>query len=184
MSYILNKESNVNVKQKSVPLLYFTLLFVAISNSLVTFLPKKNYIIQRNKPIQHLNIGIWSPKFLSQHLKTMAQRNIEMLLSMFFVVVTLWGVTVAQIDSSCANVLISLSPCLDYITGQTSTPSSGCCSQLASVMGSQPQCLCEVVNGGASSIAASLNINQTRALGLPTACNVQTPLINTCSGMC
>ncbi|WJX84253.1 hypothetical protein P8452_66846 [Trifolium repens] len=112
----------------------------------------------------------------------MAQRNIEMLLSMFFVVVTLWGVTVAQIDSSCANVLISLSPCLDYITGQTSTPSSGCCSQLASVMGSQPQCLCEVVNGGASSIAASLNINQTRALGLPTACNVQTPLINTCSG--
>ncbi|GAU23383.1 hypothetical protein TSUD_334310 [Trifolium subterraneum] len=112
----------------------------------------------------------------------MAQRNIEMLLSMFFVVVTLCGVTVAQIDSSCSNVLISLSPCLDYITGLTSTPSSGCCSQLASVMGSQPQCLCEVVNGGASSIAASLNINQTRALTLPTACNVQTPLINTCSG--
>jgi hypothetical protein len=100
----------------------------------------------------------------------MAQRSIEMLLSMFFVVVTLWGVTVAQIDSSCANVLISLSPCLDYITGQPSTHSSGCCSQFASVMGSQPQCLCEVVNGGASSIATSLNVNQNRALALPIAC--------------
>lgn len=112
----------------------------------------------------------------------MAQRNIEMLLSMFFVIVALRGVTVAQTDSNCANVLISLSPCLDYITGQTSTPSSDCCSQLASVVGSQPQCLCEVVNGGASSIAASLNINQTRALALPTACNIQTPPINTCPG--
>ncbi|XP_058740254.1 non-specific lipid transfer protein GPI-anchored 26-like isoform X2 [Vicia villosa] len=117
----------------------------------------------------------------------MAFRSNEMLLvlSMFFVLVSLWGVTVAQqTDSSCTNVFISLSPCLDYITEQTSTPSSACCSQLASVMGSQPQCLCEVVNGGAaSSIAASFNINQTRALALPTACNIQTPPINTCNGI-
>ncbi|CAI8614213.1 unnamed protein product [Vicia faba] len=113
----------------------------------------------------------------------MAFRSNEMLLSMFFVVLSLWGVTMAQTDSSCTNVFISLSPCLDYITEQTSTPSSTCCSQLASVMGSQPQCLCEVVNGGAaSSIAASFNINQTRALALPTACNIQTPPINTCTG--
>ncbi|CAK8543485.1 unnamed protein product [Lathyrus sativus] len=109
-------------------------------------------------------------------------RSNMMWLSMFFVVVSLWGVTVAQTDSSCTNVFISLSPCLDYITEQTSSPSSGCCSQLASVMGSQPQCLCEVVNGGAaSSIAASFNINQTRALALPATCNVQTP-VNTCTG--
>ncbi|XP_050910961.1 non-specific lipid transfer protein GPI-anchored 5 isoform X2 [Lathyrus oleraceus] len=112
----------------------------------------------------------------------MAFRSTMILLSMFFVAVSLWGVTVAQTDSSCTNVFISLSPCLEYITEQTSSPSGGCCSQLASVMGSQPQCLCEVVNGGAaSSIAASFNINQTRALALPTTCNVQTPPINTCT---
>lgn len=104
-------------------------------------------------------------------------------------VVALLGVTVtvtvaqSQSSSSCTNVLLSLSPCLDYITGNASTPSSDCCSQLASVVRSQPQCLCEVVNGGASSIAATLNINQTRALALPTACNVQTPPISTCTGM-
>lgn len=116
----------------------------------------------------------------------MAQRNIEMLLlSISLVVASLWGITftVAQSQSSCINVLLSLSPCLDYITGVSSTPSSNCCSQLASVITSQPQCLCEVVNGDASSIAASLNINQTQALGIPTACNLQTPPISTCSGM-
>lgn len=118
----------------------------------------------------------------------MAQRNNEMLLlSMSLVVASLWGVTVTvaqtQSQSSCINVLLSLSPCLDYITGVSSTPSSNCCSQLASVMSSQPQCLCEVVNGDASSIAASLNLNQTQALGIPTACNLQTPPISTCSGM-
>ncbi|TKY62428.1 Non-specific lipid-transfer protein [Spatholobus suberectus] len=111
----------------------------------------------------------------------MAPRRIEMLLSMSLVV-ALWGATLAQSQSSCTNVFISLSPCLDYVTGNVSTPSSSCCSQLAFVVRSQPLCLCEVVNGGASSIAASFNINQTRALALPTACNVQTPPISTCSG--
>ncbi|KAJ1421080.1 Bifunctional inhibitor/plant lipid transfer protein/seed storage helical domain [Sesbania bispinosa] len=80
------------------------------------------------------------------------------------------------------NQLTSLSPCLDYIRGNASTPPSCCCSQLAFLVKSQPQCLCEAVNGDASSIAASLNINQTRAFTLPSACNVHTPPISTCSG--
>nr|AFK42199.1 unknown [Lotus japonicus] len=119
----------------------------------------------------------------------MAPRRIEMQLSTFLLVVVALCVstTVAQSQSpessACTDVLISLSPCLDYIIGSASTPSSGCCSQLSFVVKSQPQCLCEVVNGGASSIAASLNINQTQALTLPSACNVQTPPITTtCTG--
>jgi len=98
-------------------------------------------------------------------------------------VVALWGATLAQSQSSCTNVFISLAPCLDYVTGNTSTPSSSCCSQLAYVVSSQPLCLCEVVNGAASSIAASFNINQTRALALPTSCNLQTPPLSTCTGI-
>ncbi|KAL1351522.1 hypothetical protein HN51_015441 [Arachis hypogaea] len=118
-----------------------------------------------------------------------SRRVIEMLLCMSLLVM-MRITTMAQqtqqypetsTSSSCSNVLLSLSPCLDYITGSASTPSSGCCSQLAYVVGSQPQCLCEVVNGGASSIAATLNINQTQALGLPNACRVQTPPITICS---
>ncbi|XP_020236255.1 non-specific lipid-transfer protein 3 [Cajanus cajan] len=112
----------------------------------------------------------------------MAPRRTEILVIMSLVM-ALWGVTstLAQSQSNCINVFISLSPCLDYVTGNASTPSSSCCSQLSLVVRSQPMCLCEVVNGGASSIAASFNINQTRALALPTSCNVQTPPLSTCS---
>ncbi|KAL8262861.1 hypothetical protein R6Q59_024210 [Mikania micrantha] len=82
-------------------------------------------------------------------------------------------------SSGCTSVLISLSPCLNYISGNTSTPSSGCCTQLASVVRSQPQCLCQVLNGGGSSLG--LTINQTQALELPKACNVQTPPTSQCN---
>ena len=94
------------------------------------------------------------------------------------VVAMLSGGATAQSD--CTSVLISLSPCLNYITGNTSTPSSSCCTQLAIVVRSKPQCLCEVLNGGASSLG--IDINQTQALALPGACNVQTPPASRCNG--
>ncbi|CAH2050691.1 unnamed protein product [Thlaspi arvense] len=95
-------------------------------------------------------------------------------------VAALWAGAAAQSSSGCTNVLISLSPCLNYITGNSSTPSSSCCSQLASVVKSQAQCLCEVINGGGSSLG--INVNQTQALALPGACKVQTPSISRCNG--
>ncbi|RDY10650.1 Non-specific lipid-transfer protein-like protein, partial [Mucuna pruriens] len=84
----------------------------------------------------------------------------------------------AAAQSSCTNVLVSLSPCLNYITGNSSTPSSACCSQLASVVRSQPQCLCQVLGGGSS---LGININQTQALAMPGACKVQTPPTSQCN---
>ncbi|CAD5187764.1 unnamed protein product [Musa acuminata subsp. malaccensis] len=74
---------------------------------------------------------------------------------------------------------LALAPCLNYITGNTSTPSSTCCSQLASVVQSQPACLCSVLNGGASSLGVTNN--QTRALALPGACKVQTLPVSECN---
>ena len=94
-------------------------------------------------------------------------------------VIMLWTVATAR-SSACTNALMSMSPCLNYITGNSSTPSSRCCQQLASVVRSQSQCLCEVLNGGGSSMG--INVNQTRAVALPGACNVQTPPISRCSG--
>ncbi|KAL7177885.1 hypothetical protein ACSBR2_031113 [Camellia fascicularis] len=93
-------------------------------------------------------------------------------------VAMLWAGAAAQ-SSSCTNALISMSPCLNYITGNSSTPSSSCCTQLASVVRTQPECLCEVLNGSSSSMA--LNVNQTLALALPGACNVKTPSISNCN---
>ncbi|KAK6141446.1 hypothetical protein DH2020_024806 [Rehmannia glutinosa] len=87
--------------------------------------------------------------------------------------------TTAQ--SSCTNTLMGLSPCLNYVTGNSSSPSSSCCSQLSNVVQSQPQCLCLLMNGAASSYG--ININQTLALALPGVCNVQTPPLSRCNGM-
>lgn len=109
----------------------------------------------------------------------MADKRMQIALD-FVLVAALCGGSMAQSSSSCTNVIVSMSPCLDYITGNSSTPTSSCCTQLASVVRSQPQCLCEVLNGGASSL--SINVNQTQAMALPGACNVQTPPISQCNG--
>ncbi|KAG5535115.1 hypothetical protein RHGRI_023035 [Rhododendron griersonianum] len=86
----------------------------------------------------------------------------------------LWGGAVARsFLSSCTSELISMSLCLNYITGNSSEPSSSCCQQLASVVKSQLQCLCAALNGGESSMG--INVNQTQALALHAACSVTTP---------
>ncbi|KAF5455011.1 hypothetical protein F2P56_024630 [Juglans regia] len=110
----------------------------------------------------------------------MASKGLEMGLVLVLVVnvAMLWSGAMAQ--SSCSNVLTNLAPCLNYITGNSSTPSSSCCSQLSIVVQSSPQCLCSVLNGGASSLG--ININRTLALSLPSACNVKTPPISRCQG--
>ncbi|KAL4376474.1 hypothetical protein GQ457_02G003330 [Hibiscus cannabinus] len=93
-------------------------------------------------------------------------------------VTTLCDLATAQ--SGCTRALLGLAPCLNYITGNLTTPASSCCSQLSSVVQSQPQCLCSVLNGGGSSFG--ITINQTKALSLPGACNVQTPPASRCNG--
>ncbi|KAM5563701.1 non-specific lipid transfer protein GPI-anchored 5 [Rosa sericea] len=105
----------------------------------------------------------------------MAFKGIEMGLALILVTMLL-GRATAQ--SSCSSTLTSLSPCLNYITGNSSNPSSSCCSQLSNVVQSSPQCLCSVLTGAGSTLG--ITINQTLALSLPGACNVKTPPINQC----
>ncbi|KAK8588326.1 hypothetical protein V6N13_087258 [Hibiscus sabdariffa] len=105
---------------------------------------------------------------------------VEMLFIAAAAAASLWTGSMAQSSSGCTNVLISMSPCLDYIKGNSSRPSSSCCSQLGNVVRSNPQCLCQVLNGGASSLGIS--VNQSQAMALPTACNVQTPPASQCNG--
>ncbi|CAN1807962.1 Non-specific lipid transfer protein GPI-anchored 5 [Linum perenne] len=86
----------------------------------------------------------------------MAGRNMAMSLGIVLLTMQLLAGG-ARAQSDCTNVLISLSPCLNYIT-----------------------CLCQLLNGGGSSFG--VNINRTRALELPRACNVQTPPVSRCNG--
>ncbi|XWS46849.1 hypothetical protein CRYUN_Cryun14cG0103400 [Craigia yunnanensis] len=105
----------------------------------------------------------------------MTSRGVEMGLILVLMGM-LWAGANAQ---SCTTALTSLAPCLNYITGNSSSPSSTCCSQLKSVVQSSPQCLCSALKGGAS---LGITINQTLAQQLPGACQVQTPPISQCNG--
>ncbi|KAJ9182137.1 hypothetical protein P3X46_006163 [Hevea brasiliensis] len=107
----------------------------------------------------------------------MASRGINSTSLVVLLVAMLWARATAQ--SGCTSVIIGLAPCLNYVTGSSSTPSSSCCSQLASVVQSQPQCLCSVLNGGGASLGVT--INQTLALALPGACHVKTPPVSKCN---
>ncbi|XP_015891519.2 non-specific lipid transfer protein GPI-anchored 5 [Ziziphus jujuba] len=107
----------------------------------------------------------------------MAFKGMELGLAMVVLVGMLLGEVTAQ--SSCSTAITSLAPCLNYITGNSSTPSSSCCSQLSNVVQSSPQCLCSVLNNGGS-VSLGITINQTLALSLPGACKVRTPPIAQC----
>uniref|UniRef100_A0A0E0E835 Bifunctional inhibitor/plant lipid transfer protein/seed storage helical domain-containing protein n=1 Tax=Oryza meridionalis TaxID=40149 RepID=A0A0E0E835_9ORYZ len=80
--------------------------------------------------------------------------------------------------SGCTQTLLSMSPCLNYLTGNETAPSASCCGKLGEVVKSQPECLCVALN--ADTAALGLSINRTRALGLPDACKVQTPPVSNC----
>lgn len=111
----------------------------------------------------------------------MAPNNAIIETSLILVLVTTTFSHIVTAQSGCTRVLITLSPCLNYVTGSSSTPSSSCCSKLASVVQSQPQCLCSVANGGGGASSLGVAVNQTLAVSLPGACNVQTPPISRCN---
>ncbi|KAE8702878.1 Non-specific lipid-transfer protein, putative isoform 2 [Hibiscus syriacus] len=108
----------------------------------------------------------------------MASRKITLAVGLVMVMVTLlWARTMAA-EPDCIDVVITMAPCIDYVTGNSSTPSATCCSQLATVVRSDVRCLCMVLNGGGPSLG--VEINQTLALSLPKLCNVKTPPPSNC----
>ncbi|CAD6226595.1 unnamed protein product [Miscanthus lutarioriparius] len=84
-------------------------------------------------------------------------------------------------SGSCLTEMVSLYPCLGYISGNSTSPRASCCSALSSVVASNPRCLCTVLGGGASSLGVT--VNSTRALELPGACNVKTPPPSECKSV-
>ncbi|CAN1310438.1 Non-specific lipid transfer protein GPI-anchored 5 [Linum perenne] len=109
----------------------------------------------------------------------MACRKIALSLGIVFLTIQLW-LGGAKAQSDCSTVVISLSPCLDYISSKSPNPSQQCCGQFETVVRSSPVCLCEFLNGGDSSFG--VEVNHTRALELPTKCNVKTPPASRCNG--
>jgi len=86
----------------------------------------------------------------------------------------------APSGSGCMPELVSLNPCMDYMSGNATTPDGPCCSAVSGMLRSSPTCLCMVVGGTAASLGVA--VDGDRALRLPAACKVQAPPASQCNG--
>ncbi|XP_048555473.1 non-specific lipid transfer protein GPI-anchored 5-like [Triticum urartu] len=84
-------------------------------------------------------------------------------------------------NNGCSSVMMTLSPCLDFIGSKALEPGFSCCTTLAGIVQTDPRCLCMVLDGSAASFG--IVINHTRALELPSICKVQAPPISQCTAI-
>ncbi|XP_006408648.2 xylogen-like protein 11 isoform X2 [Eutrema salsugineum] len=89
--------------------------------------------------------------------------------------------------SSPANCLVSMlnvSDCLSYVqVGSTETkPESACCPELAGMAESSPECVCNLLGGGASP-RFGVKLDKQRAQELSSICGVKAPPPSLCSVM-
>ncbi|XP_021721609.1 protein YLS3-like [Chenopodium quinoa] len=70
----------------------------------------------------------------------------------------------------CQQQLISLSSCLNYVTGEAKAPSSQCCTVLYKKLNQTKKCLCILVKDR-NEPSLGLKLNGTLALRLPSMCH-------------
>ncbi|CAM0876804.1 unnamed protein product [Alopecurus aequalis] len=83
--------------------------------------------------------------------------------------------------SGCMPELVSLSPCMGYMSGNATAPGEPCCSAVSGMLSASPRCLCMVLGGTAATLGVALD--GARALQLPAACRVQAPPASQCDSM-
>nr|CAB3497895.1 unnamed protein product [Digitaria exilis] len=86
----------------------------------------------------------------------------------------------AAAGSGCMPELVSLSPCMDYLSGNATTPDGPCCSALSGMLRSSPGCLCTVVLG-ATPASLGVVVDGARVTQLPAACKVQATPASQCN---
>ena len=97
-------------------------------------------------------------------------------------VVTAWQCAAQRAPSGpgCMPELVSLNPCMDYMSGNATAPDGPCCSAVSGMLRASPSCLCMVVGGTAATLGVA--VDGDRALRLPAACQVQAPPASQCDG--
>jgi hypothetical protein len=81
--------------------------------------------------------------------------------------------------SECADQLVGLAPCLQYVQGQARAPAPDCCGGLRQVLGKSPKCLCVLVKDK-DDPSLGIKINASLALGLPTVCGAAHANVSHC----
>ncbi|CAL4919504.1 unnamed protein product [Urochloa decumbens] len=81
--------------------------------------------------------------------------------------------------SGCMPQLVRLSPCMDYLSGNATTPDGpSCCPALSGMLKSSPGCLCMVLGGTPAWLGVA--VDGARVARLPGECMVQAPPASQC----
>uniref|UniRef100_A0A0D9VPY0 Bifunctional inhibitor/plant lipid transfer protein/seed storage helical domain-containing protein n=1 Tax=Leersia perrieri TaxID=77586 RepID=A0A0D9VPY0_9ORYZ len=81
--------------------------------------------------------------------------------------------------TECAEQLVGLAPCLQYVQGEAKAPAPDCCGGLRQVLGKSPKCLCVLVKDK-DDPNLGIKINATLALALPSACGATHANVSHC----
>lgn len=106
-------------------------------------------------------------------------------LLMVFVLLLLVGVgrsDFAADREECADSLVGLAPCLDYVTAAAKAPTPDCCKGLQQIVGKTPKCLCVLIKDR-DNPDLGFKINATRAITMPITCKTVGVNTTRCIGM-
>ncbi|XP_031100088.1 non-specific lipid transfer protein GPI-anchored 2-like [Ipomoea triloba] len=89
----------------------------------------------------------------------------------------------APSSDNCLSNLLNMSDCLNYVqAGSNLTkPDKGCCPELAGLVESHPECLCQLLANPEKIIGVPIELN--KALKLPSVCKIDTPSLTLCSAI-
>ncbi|KAF3577275.1 hypothetical protein DY000_02030613 [Brassica cretica] len=84
--------------------------------------------------------------------------------------------------TNCLVSMLNVSDCLSYVqVGSTETkPEAACCPELAGMAQSSPECVCNLLGGGASP-RFGVKLDKQRAEELSSLCGVKAPSPSLCS---
>ncbi|TKY59901.1 Non-specific lipid transfer protein GPI-anchored 1 [Spatholobus suberectus] len=88
----------------------------------------------------------------------------------------------ADLEAKCSLLVQKVIPCLNFATGQAKVPTKDCCDATSKIKGSDPECLCFVIQQThkGSPEVKSMGIQEGRLLQLPTACNLKNASTTNC----
>ncbi|CAD6220988.1 unnamed protein product [Miscanthus lutarioriparius] len=78
------------------------------------------------------------------------------------------GIVVAGAVSCTASLVTSFTPCLNFITNGSASPTDDCCRSLGALTKASAGCACLILTG---SVPLGVPVNRTLAVTLPRACN-------------
>ncbi|KAJ8466598.1 hypothetical protein OPV22_029150 [Ensete ventricosum] len=87
-----------------------------------------------------------------------------------------------SLQEKCASDITKLLPCQEYANGGKEEPTSDCCSSVKDIRGSEPVCLCYVIQQTRSGYSAfkSMGLKVDRLVQLPTVCKLANSSVSDC----